>query len=132
LNHDLGFTGYGVDDFMSKEKRRIPILVWFERTFKVDDAVMYFPNVETISQLMNNQHNVLRKKFPSLTIERHQILFQPKTKQDHLILSTNIYTLLHHFSEGKWTLPLWRKEVCWELFLDRDSEFVGKKFQYNQ
>jgi hypothetical protein len=62
-NHNLGFTGYGVDDFMSKEKRRIPILIWFERTFKVDDAGVYFPNVETLSQLMNNQYNVLRKKF---------------------------------------------------------------------
>ncbi len=24
-NHNLGFTGYGIDDFMSKEKRRLPI-----------------------------------------------------------------------------------------------------------
>jgi hypothetical protein len=77
------------NDLMSKEKRRIPILVWFERTFKVDDACVYFPNVEIISRLMNNQYNVLRKKFPSLTIERHLVLFQPNTKQDCLILSTN-------------------------------------------
>jgi hypothetical protein len=83
-NNDLGFTGCGVDDFMSKEKRRIPILVWFERTFKVDDAGVYFPNDETISWLMNNQYNVLIKKFPSLTIERHQVLFQPKIKKTAL------------------------------------------------
>ncbi len=48
-NHNLGFMGYGIDNFMSKEKRRIPILVLFERTFKVDDAGVYFLNVETIS-----------------------------------------------------------------------------------
>ncbi len=49
LYHDLGFMGYGVDDFMSKEKRRILILVWFERTFKVNNAGVYFSNIETIS-----------------------------------------------------------------------------------
>jgi hypothetical protein len=48
LNHNLGFTGYGVDDFMQKKKRRVPILVWFERISRVDNADVYFPNVETI------------------------------------------------------------------------------------
>jgi hypothetical protein len=57
-----------------------------------------------------------------------KVLFQPKTKQDRLILSTNIYTLLYHFSKGKWTLPLWREKFCWELFLEGDSEFVENKF----
>jgi hypothetical protein len=42
-------------------------------------------------------------------------------------LSTNIYTPLYHFSEGKWTLPLWRKEVWWGLFLEGDSGFVEKQ-----
>jgi hypothetical protein len=46
LNHDLGFMGYGIDELMSKEKRRLPIFDWFETTFKVDIAGMYFPNVE--------------------------------------------------------------------------------------
>jgi hypothetical protein len=54
LNHVQGFTGYGVDDFMSEEKRRLPIFDWFERTFKVDNAGVYFPNVDKLSQLMNN------------------------------------------------------------------------------
>jgi hypothetical protein len=42
-------------------------------------------------------------------------------------LSTNINILLYYFSEGKWTLPLWHEEVCWELLLEQDSEFVEKK-----
>ncbi len=29
-NHDQGFMGYGVDDFMSNEKRRLPNFDWFE------------------------------------------------------------------------------------------------------
>jgi hypothetical protein len=53
-NLDLGFTGYGVDNFMSKEKRRLSFFVWFERTFKVDNADECFPNVQTLSKLMNN------------------------------------------------------------------------------
>ncbi len=92
----------------------------------MDYAGMYFPNVETISQLMNDQYNVLRKKFPSLTIERHQVSFQLKTKQDRLILSTNIFTPLHHFSEGKWTLVMWREEICWDLILEGDVNLLKK------
>jgi hypothetical protein len=42
-------------------------------------------------------------------------------------LSANIHTPLHYFSEGKLTLPLWREEVCWELFLEGDGGFVEKK-----
>jgi hypothetical protein len=70
---------------------------------------------------MNNQYNEPRRKIPELTIERHQVSFHPKTKQERFLLSTNILTQFYHFSEGKWTLPLWRKEVCWELFLEGDS-----------
>ncbi len=131
-NHDLGFTGYGIDDFMSSEKRRLPIFDWFERTFEEDNAGVYLPNVETLSKMMNNQYNELKKKIPVLTIERHQVSFQSKTKQVCFLLSTNIYSPLYHFSEEKWTLPLWHKEVCRSLFLERDSGFVQKEFQYNQ
>ncbi len=70
---------------------------------------------------------MLRRKNPELTIEGHQVLFQPKTKQEHFILSTNILTPLYHFLEEKRTLPLWRKEFCWELILEGDSGFVEKK-----
>jgi hypothetical protein len=107
-------------------------LDWFERTFEVDNAGVYFSNVGKLSQLMNNQYNALRVKFPELTIERHQVLFQAKTKQKCVLLSTNISTPVYHFSEGKRTLPLWRKEFSWELFLEGDSEFVQKKVEYNQ
>ncbi len=37
-NHNQGFMGYGVDDFISKEKRMLSIFNWFERTFEVDNA----------------------------------------------------------------------------------------------
>ncbi len=81
---------------------------------------------------MNIQYNELKVKFPELPIERHQVLFQPKTKQKCFILSTNIFTPLYHFLEGKRALPLWHKELCWELFLEGDSGFVEKKIRYNQ
>ncbi len=87
----------------------------------------YFPIVEILSRLMNEQYNLLREKFPSLIIERHQVLFQPKTEQKLFLLSTNILTLLYHFSDRKRTLPLWREEFCWELFLKGDSRFAEKK-----
>ncbi len=80
---------------------------------------------------MNNQYNELRRKIPELTIERHKVLFQSKTKQECFLLSTNIYSPLYHFLEGKWTLPLWHDEVHWELFLEGDSGFDEKK-RYNQ
>jgi hypothetical protein len=67
--------GYGVDDFMSNEKRRLPIFDWFETTFEEDTAGVYFPNVGILSQLMNNRYNELRRKIPELTIERHQVFF---------------------------------------------------------
>jgi hypothetical protein len=52
LNHDLGFMGYGIDDFMSKEKRRLPIFDWFKNTFKGKDSNEHFPNIEILSCLM--------------------------------------------------------------------------------
>jgi hypothetical protein len=76
---------------------------------------------------MNEQYNQPKEKFPALTIERHQIMFQAKTEHRCFLWSANIYTPLYHFSEGKWTLPLWRKEVCWELFLEGDSDVFEKK-----
>ncbi len=98
----------------------------FENTFKRKDSNEYFPNVEILSRLMNEQYNQLKEKFPSLTIERHQVLFQPKTEQKPFLLSTNILTPLYHFSDKKRTLPLRCEEFCWELFLKGDSGFVKK------
>ncbi len=111
---------------MLNEKRRLPIFDWFEMTFEEDNAGVYFPNVDVLSQSMKDQYNGLRRKIPELTIERHQVSFQPKTKQERFLLSTNILTLLNHFLEGKWTLPLWHEEVCCELFLEGDNGFVEK------
>ncbi len=67
--------GYGIDDFMSKEKRRLPIFDWFENTFEGNDSNMYFPNVEILSQLMNKGYNQPKGILPSLTIKRPQVLF---------------------------------------------------------
>jgi hypothetical protein len=67
--------GYGIDDFTSKGKRRLPIFDWLENTFKGKDSSVYFPNIEILSCLMNKRYNHLKGKFPSLTIERHQVLF---------------------------------------------------------
>jgi hypothetical protein len=52
-NHSLDFTGFGVDDFMSDDKRVISIFKWFEENCQTDEASMFFPNVEGISWLMN-------------------------------------------------------------------------------
>jgi hypothetical protein len=84
-----------------QKKSRLPIFDWFENTFKGKDSYKYFPNVEKLSHSMNEQYNQLKEKFPSLTIERHQVLFLPKTKQKCFLLSTNILTLLYHFSDKK-------------------------------
>ncbi len=76
LNHLLGFTGFGVDDFQSDDKRKTSIFKWFEEKCLTDDANMFFPNVGGISRLMNDQYNELRKKFPQLSIERHMVTFE--------------------------------------------------------
>jgi hypothetical protein len=84
-----------------KKKRRLLIFDWFENTSKRKDSKKYFPNFEILTCLMNVQYNLLKENFPSLTIERHQILFQQKTDQKPFLLSTNILTFLYHFSDKK-------------------------------
>ncbi len=48
---------------------------------------MFFPNVEGISRLMNDQYNELRKKFPQLSIERHMVMFESKRSDDKRVIS---------------------------------------------
>ncbi len=74
-NHFLGFTGFGVDDFHSDDKRVSSILKFFEQKWLMDDPNMFFPNVGEISRLMNECYNDLRKKIPRLSIERHMATF---------------------------------------------------------
>jgi hypothetical protein len=93
--------GSGIDDFMSKENRKLPIFDWFENTFNGKDLNEYFPNVDILSCLMNKQYNQLKEIFPALTFERHQVSFQPKAEKKCFLLLTNILTLLHHFSDKK-------------------------------
>ncbi len=50
--------------------------------------------------MMSNQYNELKKKIPELTIERHQVLFQSKTKHERFLLLTNIY-ILHYITFQK-------------------------------
>ncbi len=73
LNHSIGFTSFGVDDFMSDDNRVTSKFKWFEENCQTDDANMFFPNVGGISRLMNERYNELRKKFPQLSIERHMV-----------------------------------------------------------
>jgi hypothetical protein len=98
LNHLLGFTRFGVDDFQSDDKRVTSIFKWFEQKRLMDDANMFFLNVEGISQLMNDQYNELRKKFPQLSIERHMVKIESKRSKQKIICSTNIFTPLYHLS----------------------------------
>jgi hypothetical protein len=107
-NHSLGFTGFGVDDFQSDDKRVTSIFKWFEENCLTDDANRFFPNVGGISQLMNEQYNELRKRFPQLSIERHMVMFESKRSKQKIPCSTNIFTPLYHLSQLHETMPLWR------------------------
>jgi hypothetical protein len=105
LNHLLGFTGFGVDEFQSADDRVTSILKWFEQKCLTDDANMIFLNVRKISRLMNESFD-LRKKFPWLSIERHVITFQSKSSKQKITCSTNIFTPLYHLSSEQKTMPL--------------------------
>jgi hypothetical protein len=61
LNHFLGFTCFGVDDFQSADNRMTSVFKWFEQKRLTKDANMIFLNVEVISWLMNERYNYLRK-----------------------------------------------------------------------
>ncbi len=126
LNHLLGFTGFGVDDFMSDDKRVTSIFKWFEQKRLTDDANMFFPNVEGISRLMNDQYNELRNKFPQLSIERHMVKIESKRSKQKITCSTNIFTPLYHLSRLHKTIPLWFDKSVWKLFLGSDCEFDKK------
>jgi hypothetical protein len=125
-NHSLGFTGFGVDDFMSDDKRVTSIFKWFEENCQTDEASMFFPNVEGMSRLMNEQYNELRKKFPQLSIERHMVMFESKRSKQKITCSTNIYTPLYHLSPLHKTMPLWFDKSVWKLFLGSDCEFDNR------
>jgi hypothetical protein len=129
LNHILGFTGFGVDDFQSADNRVTSIFKWFQQKWLTEDANMFFPNVGEISQLMNECYNELRKKVPQLSIERHMVTFQSKrSKQKITTCSTNIFTLLYHLSPLHKTMPLWVDKTVWKFFLACDCEFDKRDF----
>jgi hypothetical protein len=119
----LGFTGFGVDDFQSDDKRKTSIFKWFEQKCLTDDANMFFPNVGGLSQMMNEQYNELRKKFPQLSIERHMVKIESKRRKQVITCSTNIFTPLYHLSPLHKAMPLWFDKSVWKLFLESDCEF---------
>ncbi len=85
LNHILGFTGFGVDDFQSADNRVTSILKWFEQKQLTKDANMIFLNVGEISRLINEHYNELRKKsIPQLSIVRHMVTFQSKRSKQKI------------------------------------------------
>jgi hypothetical protein len=61
LVHPLGFTGFGVDDFQSADKRKSSILKWFEQKRLTDDANIILLNVELMAKNMNECYNDLKK-----------------------------------------------------------------------
>ncbi len=63
LNHSFGFTGFGVNDFQSADKRVTSYLKWFENNRLKKRANIIFLTVDTMSRLMNDHYNSLRKKF---------------------------------------------------------------------
>ncbi len=124
MNHFLGFTGFGVDDFQSADKRKTSIFKWFEQKRLTDDANMIFPNVDVITQLMNERYNELRKRFIlHLSIKRHMVTFQSTRIKQKITCSTNIFTPLYHLSPLHKTMPLWVNKSVWKLILGSDSEF---------
>jgi hypothetical protein len=71
LIHPLGFTGFGVDDFQSADRRTTSYLKWFEQNWLKKDANIILLNVESMAQNMNRCYNDLKKKYhPLLSIER--------------------------------------------------------------
>jgi hypothetical protein len=130
LNHLHGFTGFGVDDFKSADKRKTSIFKWFEQKCLTDDANMFFHNVEQISRLMDERYNELRKNFfPQLSIEKHMVTYQSRRrKQKITTCSTNIFTLLYHLSPLHNTMPLWFNKSLLKLFSGSDCEFDKRDF----
>jgi hypothetical protein len=116
LNHFLGFTGFGVDDFQSADNRMTSVFKWFEQKRLTKDANMIFPNVKVISRLMNECYNDLRKKIPRLSIERHMVTFQSSRSKHKIACSTNIFTPLYHLSPERKTMPLWVEKSVWSCF----------------
>ncbi len=116
LNHTLGFTGNEVDDFISGEKRQHPLFHQIENYCHIDDANVFFPNVETLSHLMNQQYKELKKKIHQLSIERHQVAFHSKATKEKMTCSTNIFTPFYHFTKQNETMPLWCNKSVWQLF----------------
>jgi hypothetical protein len=101
--HALGYTGFGVDDFTSKEKTTTSIFDWIEEESEIDEPSIHFVNVETLSRVMNEKYNELKGKFRQLKIERHMVTFESiqAGKKTFPTLATNIFTPMYHFSEGK-------------------------------
>jgi hypothetical protein len=128
LIHPLGFTGFGVDDFQSADKRKSSILEWFEQNWLKEDANVIFLNVKSITRLMNECYNDLRKKFPQLSIQRHIVTFQSSRSNKKISWSTNIFTPLYHLSPEQKTMPLWVDKSVWKLFLESEYEFDQRDF----
>ncbi len=73
------------------------ISCWSEKTFKVDDANIISPNIDIISRMISEKYNVLKGAIQGLSIEIDKVRFI-KRKQDWMASSTNVITLLYHFS----------------------------------
>jgi hypothetical protein len=92
-NHVPGYTGFGADDFKSGDNRVTSYLKWFENNRLKKHANIIFLTVESISQLMNDCYNGLRKKFQQLSIERNLVMFQSSRSIKKFWWSTNIFLL---------------------------------------
>jgi hypothetical protein len=127
-NHVPGYTGFGVDDFQSADNRVTSYLKWFENNRLAKHANIIFLTVESMSQLMNDRYDGLRKKFQQLSIERNMVTFQSSRSIKTFWWSTNIFTPLYHLSPEHKTMPLWVDESVWKLFLESDYEFDKRGF----
>jgi hypothetical protein len=118
--HKLGFTGFGIDDFIYEEARATPIFRWFKTTFRENKMVKLLEhNVDRISDIINEKYNSLRNSIQGLTVERDKVVFGSTNLRTYMI------TPLYQVSDKHITMPIWCDEDAWRHFLTTNSGFYG-------
>ncbi len=84
--HKLGFTGFGIDDFIYEEARATPIFRWIKTTFRKNKMIKLLEhNVDRISDIINEKYNSLRNSIQGLTVERDKVVFGSTSLRTYMI-----------------------------------------------
>ena len=99
--HKLGFTGFGIDDFIYEEARATPIFRWIKTTFRKNKMVKLVEhNVDRISDIINNFF-CSRNSIQGLTVERDKVVFGLTSLRTYMIIP------LYQVSDKHTTMPIW-------------------------